>query len=140
MEPTKQDAEAMLAGAGGIGIAVRARSPREHIPFLAWGLLAALSGPVRDLGDDSVTGSILMWVAPAIGLAILLDYLRRCRQVRVTPRTPNWVALAFAAWYIAAATLLPSLVDDTIGFASSLGGILAAAPILWWADRLRKHA
>ncbi len=81
-----------------------------------------------------------MWVAPAIGLAILVDYLRRCRQVRVTPRTPSWLTLAFAAWYVAAATLLPGLVDGNIRFASSLGGILAAAPLLWWAERLRKDA
>ena len=44
MEPTKQDAEAMLEEVGGIQVAVRARTPREYVPFLAWGLLLALLG------------------------------------------------------------------------------------------------
>ena len=35
MEPTKQDAEAMLNEAGGIQLAVRTRTPREHVPFFA---------------------------------------------------------------------------------------------------------
>ena len=140
MEPTKQDAEGMLEEAGGIRLAVQARTPREYVPFLAWGLLVALFGPVRDLGDDSVLGAILMWVALAVGAAVLVNYLRRCRQVRVRPRTPTWLALAFAAWVVAATNLLPGLVDDTITFAYSLGGILAAAPLLWWAEWLRRNA
>jgi membrane associated rhomboid family serine protease len=140
MEPTKQDAEAMLEEAGGIQVAVRARTPREHVPFLAWGLLVALFGPIRDLGDDSVLGGILLWVAPAVSAAILVSYLRRCRQVRVRPRTPNWLALAFGAWVVAATAVLPGLVDGAISFAYSLGGVLGAAPLVLWAERLRRNA
>ncbi len=44
VEPTKQDAEAMLAGAGGIESAVRARAPREHPVYLWAGLTLVPSG------------------------------------------------------------------------------------------------
>ncbi len=130
----------MLEQAGGIQLAVRARTPREHVPFLAWGLFVALFGPIRDLGDDSVLGGILLWVAPAVSAAILVTYLRRSRQVRVRPRTPNWLALAFGAWVVAATAVLQGLVDGTISFAYSLGGVLGAAPLVLWAKRLRRNA
>ncbi|MGH9154488.1 MAG: hypothetical protein ACRD1K_01205 [Acidimicrobiales bacterium] len=140
MEPTKQDAEAMLEEAGGIQLAVRTRTPREHVPFLAWGVLVALIGPVRDLGDDSVLGSILMWLAPAVSVGLLVNYMRQSGKVRVRPRTPNWLALALAAWVLATTILLPGLLDGTIDFAYGLGGILGAAPLLVWAKRLSRNA
>ena len=140
MEPTKQDAEAMLEEAGGIQLAVRARTPREHMPFFAWGLSMALFGLVRDLGDDSVLGGILQWVAIAVGVGLLVNYMRHSRQVRVSPRTPTWLALALGAWALAASLLLPGLLDSTIDFAYTLGGILGAVPLLLWAERLRKNA
>ena len=92
MEPTKQDADAMLEEAGGIQLAVRTRAPREYVPFLAWGLLLALSGPIRDLGDDSDLGGILLWVSLAVPLGPLVNYMRQSGQVRVRPRTTNWLA------------------------------------------------
>jgi membrane associated rhomboid family serine protease len=140
MEPTNRDALAMLEEVGGIQVAVRAGTPREYVPFVAWGLLLALWGPIRDLGDDSVLGGILLWVAPAVSAAILFDYLRQRRQVRVSPRTPSWLLLAFGAWVIAAIVVLPSLLDGTIGYAAALGGILAAAPLLLWGAWLRWNA
>lgn len=140
MEPTKQDAEAMLKEAGGIEVAVRARSPREHVPFLAWGLLIALVGPIGDLGDDSVVGGILQWVALAAPAAILVTYLRQSRQVRVRPRSPRWLPLALAAWALAVSFGLPAMLDSTIDYSHTLGGVLGAAPILWWAERLHRNA
>ena len=140
MEPTKQDAEAMLAEAGGIQLAVRARTPREHVP--SWRGVSSW----RSSGRSVISATTASWEGSSCGSprrsasAILVDYLRRCRQVRVTPRTPSWLALAFAAWVVAAATLLPGLVDGTISFAYTLGGVLAAAPLLWWAERLRRNA
>jgi len=140
MEPTKQDAEAMLKDASGIQLAVRARSPREHVPFLAWGLLVAMISPVRDLGDNSVVGGILQWVALAVPAAILVTYLRRSRQVRVRETTPRWLGAALLAWHFATFIVLPRLLDDTVSYAYTAGGILAAVPILFWAERLRRRA
>ncbi len=140
MEPTKQDAEAMLKDAEGIQLAVRARTPHEYTPFLAWGLVVAFTGPVRDLGDDSVLGSILMWVGPAVCAVLLVNYLRQSRQVRAKPSTPEWLAGALLVWVLVTAWVLPRLVDDTIGFAYTVGGLLATAPLLWWAERLRRRA
>ena len=140
MEPTKQDAEAMLEEAGGIQLAVRARTPREHMPFFAWGLSMALFGPLRDLDDDSVLGGILQWVAPAVVFGLLVNYIRHSRQVRVSDRTPTWLALALIPWALAASLFLPGLLDGTIDFAYTLGGIVAAVPILVWAEYLRRTA
>ena len=130
----------MLKEAEGIELAVRGRTPREHVPFFAWGLMVALVGPLGDLGDNSVVGGILQWVAVAVPAAILVSYMRQSRQVRVRPRSPRWVPLALVAWAIAAGLLLPRLLDGTIAFAYTLGGVLGAAPILWWAERLRRKA
>jgi hypothetical protein len=140
MEPTKQDAEAMLNQAGGIQLAVRARTPREHVPFFAYGLLLALLAPIRDLGDDSVVAGIGQWIVMGGAAAVLITHLRQFRQVRVSPRTPIWLALAFGAWVVAVTTFLPGLLDGTIDFASTLAGVLAAAPLLVWAERLRRTA
>lgn len=140
MEPTKQDAEAMLKEAGGIELAVRARTPQEHLPFLAGGLVLALTAPLRDLGDDSVLGGVLQWVALVVPAAILVFYMRQSRQVRVRPRSPKWLPPALGAWAIAAGFVLPRLLDGTIGFAYTLGGGLAAVPLLLWAEWLRRNA
>ena len=114
MEPTKQDAEAMLNQAGGIQLAVRARTPREHVPFFAYGLLLALLAPIRDLGDDSVVAGIGQWIVMGGAAAVLITHLRQFRQVRVSPRTPIWLALAFGAWVVPVTTFLPGLLDGTI--------------------------
>ncbi len=140
MEPTKQDAETMLNEAGGIQLAVRTRTPKEHVPYFVSGLTMALLWPIRDLGDDSAVGGILQWVVMGGAVALLITYVRQFRQVRVRPRTPTWLALALGAWVVAVTTLLPRLLDDTIDFAYTLGGIVVAAPLLLWAEQLRKNA
>jgi len=119
---------------------VRARTPKEHLPFFAWGLVLALTAPLRDLGDDSVIGGILQWVALVVPAAILVFYMRRSRQVRVRPRSPKWLPAALGAWAIAALFVVPRLLDGTIGFAYTLGSGLAAVPLLLWAERLRRRA
>ena len=140
MEPTKQDAEAMLNEAGGIQLAVRTRTPKEHLPYFAFGLSMALLWPIRDLGDDSVVGGIGQWVVMGGAVALLITYVRQFRQVRVRPRTPAWLALALGAWVVAVTTLLPRLLDDTIDVVYTVAGVLAAAPFLVWADWLRRNA
>ncbi len=139
MEPTKQDAAAMLNQAGGIQVAVRTRTPREHVPFFAGGLLLAGLAPMRDLGDDSAVAGIGQWIVIAAAVALLVTYLRLYRNVRVSSRTPIWLALAFGAWVVAVETFLPGLLDDTIGFAYTVAGVLAAAPLLVWAEWLRRN-
>lgn len=130
----------MLQEAGGIQLAVQAGTPREYVPFLAWGLLLALLGPVQDLGDNSAVGGVLMWVGLVAPAAVIVTYLRQLGQVRVKPRTPSWLAVAFAAWAIAITIALPRVLDDHISFAYTLGGILGAAPLLLWALKLRSNA
>ena len=131
----------MLNEAGGIQLAVRSRTPKEHVPVLrravsSWRGLA----PIRDLGDDSVVAGIGQWIVIGGAVALLVTYLRLSRQVRVSPRTPSWLAVAFGAWVIAVSTFLPGLLDGTIDFAYTLAGVVAAAPLLVWAEWLRKTA
>ena len=130
----------MLNQAGGIQLAVRTRTPKEHVPYFAYGLLLALLAPVRDLGDDSVVAGIGQWIVIGGFVAVLITYWRQFRQVRVRPRTPTWLALALGAWVVAVTTFLPRLLDGTIDFAYALGGIIGALPVLLWAEWLRKNA
>ena len=130
----------MLNEAGGIQLAVRTRTPKEHVPYFVWGLSMALLWPLRDLGDDSVGAGLGQWIVMGGAAAVLVTHLRLYRQVRVSPRTPIWLALALIPWALAASLFLPGLLDGTIDFAYTLGGIVAAAPILVWAEYLRRTA
>lgn len=112
--------------------------PRQSIITLK--VRIALVGPIGDLGDDSVAGGILQWVALAAPAAVLVTYLRQARQVRVRPRSPRWLPLALAAWAFAMSFGLPGMLDSTLAFSHTLGGVLGATPILWWAERLRQNA
>ena len=65
----------MLNEAGGIQLAVRTRTPKEHVPYFVWGLSMALFGPIRDLGDDSVvagSASGSSWAVPSL---LLITYV-----------------------------------------------------------------
>lgn len=143
MEPTRQDAEAMLKDVGGIESAVRARVPQEHPLYFATGLTFVLAGPLFDLGGDGGGAGVAVTVLGVLILAVMagthLPYWRRYRQVR-TRRTPKWLEWALAAWGAAALFVLGSLLNGTIGFAFTLGGILGAVPSLLWAERLRSTA
>ena len=66
-------------------------------------------------------------------------YLRRYRQVR-TRKTPKWLEWALAAWAAGALFLLGILLDGTIGFSFTLGGIVGAVPFVLWGERLRRTA
>ena len=144
MEPTRQDAEAMLKDAGGIESAVRARAPQEHPLYFATGLVYVLAGLVFDLGgDDSGGAAVAVTVLGVVLLAVMavthVPYWRRYRQVRKRS-TPKWLEWALAAWGAAALFGLGILLDGTIGFAFTLGGIVGAVPSLLWAERLRRTA
>ena len=145
MEPTKQDAEAMLKDVGGIESAVRARAPQEHPLYFGMGLACVLNGLVFDLGgdNDGVGAAVAVAVLAVVLLAVLaathVPYWRRYRQVRMRS-TPKWLEWALAAWAAAALFLLGILLNGTIGFSFTLGGIVGAAPFLLWAERLRRTA
>ena len=145
MDPTKQDAEALLKSAGAVESAVRDRAPREHPLYVATGLGFVVMGLLFDLGGDadSVAAAIAMAVLTVVLVAVLagthLPYLRRYRQVRVR-RTPQWLEWAFAAWAAAALFVLGILLDGTIDFSYTLGGLVGAVPFLVWAERLRRTA
>ncbi|HEX8508310.1 MAG TPA: hypothetical protein VF635_02255 [Propionibacteriaceae bacterium] len=145
MEPTKHDAEARLKDAEEMETAVRARTPQEHRLYFATGLAFLLYGPVLDLIDDGTNPGATV-AAPLIVVAILavtvathLPYWRRYRQVR-TRRTPKWLEWALAAWGAAALLGLGILLNGTIGYAFTLGGIVGAVPSLLWAQRLQRTA
>ncbi|MFY9915282.1 MAG: hypothetical protein WAK18_11490 [Nocardioidaceae bacterium] len=144
MEPKKQDAEAMLRDAGEVESAVRARAPQEPPLYVAMGLTILLYGLAIDLNDNSggVTGLLgvtLVVVAVAVTVGTNLPYWRRWRQVR-TRSTPMWLEWALGLFSAAALFSLGILLDGTIGFSFTLGGLLGAAPTLLWARRLRRGA
>ena len=141
MEPTKQDAEAMLRDAGQVGTAVRARAPREYPLYVAAGLTILLLGASVDLHAAAVgvLGTVLVVVALAVTVATNGAYYLRYRKVRArsTPMRVEWaLGLCAAAAYFALGTLL----DGTIGFSFTLGGLVGAVPFLLWAQRLRRTA
>lgn len=144
MEPTRQNAEAMLTNAGEIETAVRARSPREHPLYFATGLVYVLAGLLFDLGSGTSGGSAV--AVAVIGMALFavmaathVPYWRRYRRVR-RRSTPKWLEWAFAVWGAAALFVLGILLNGTIGFAFTLGGIVGAVPSLLWAEQLRRTA
>ena len=143
MEPTRQDAEAMLKDAGGIETAVRARAPQEHPLYFATGLVFVLAGLLFDLGGDNSGAAVAVTVVGVLVLAVMagthVPYWRRYRQVR-TRSTPKWLEWALAACGAAALFGLGILLNGTIGFAFTLGGIVGAVPSLLWAWRLRRTA
>lgn len=144
MEPTKQDAETMLTGAGAIGSAVRARVPEEAPLYLWTGLVPLFAGLVIDLNRDgdstmATVAGILAMLALAGFLTVHFLYWRRYRQVRMRG-TPKWVEWALAAWSVIALFGLGSLLDGSIDVAYTLGGLLGSVPTLLWAERLRRTA
>jgi hypothetical protein len=144
MEPTKQDAKAMLEDAGTIETAVRARAPQEYPLYVGMGLTIVLIGLVSDLNDGagvaSVVGAALaLVVIVAVTVGTNVPYLRRHLQVR-TRSTPKWLEWALGLWSAAALFSLGILLDGTIGFSFTLGGIVGAVPFQLWAQRLRRTA
>lgn len=134
----------MLKGAGGIESAVRARAPREHPLYFASGLVFVLGGPIFDLrGDGSGGATVAVTIIGVLVLAVTaatnVPYLRRYRQVRKRS-TPKWLEWALAAWGAAALFGLGILLNGTLGFSFTLGGIVGAVPSLLWAERLRRTA
>jgi hypothetical protein len=128
----------MLRDAGQVGTAVRARAPREYPLYVAMGLTILLLGAAVDLNGAGV-GTILVMVALAITVATNGAYYLRYRKVRArsTPMRVEWaLGLCAAAAYFALGTLL----DGTIGFSFTLGGLVGAVPFLLWAQRLRRAA
>src|SRR5262245_56712179 len=105
MEPTRQNAEAMLQDAGKIETAVRARTLCEHPLYVGMGLTVLFIGLAVDLNDAggvaSVLGAALVVAAIAVTVGTNLPYLRRYRQVRKR-RTPMWVEWALGLWSAAA--------------------------------------
>ena len=122
MEPTKQDAEAMLKDARAIKSAVRARAPQEYPLYFAMGLAFMCFGLFFDLGgdNDSVGAAVAVALLTVVLLAVLvathLPYFRRYRQVH-TRRTPKWLEWALAAWAAGALFLLGILLNGTIDLA-----------------------
>ena len=133
----------MLEGAGAVETAVRARAPQEYPLYVGMGLTILLVGLAVDLGDAggvaSVVGGTLTLVALAVTVGTNLVYARRYRHVR-RRSTPKGVEWALGLWSAAALFGLGILLDGTIAFSFTLGGIVGAVPFLVWAQRLRRTA
>lgn len=136
MEPTKQEAQAMLTAAGHTGQAVHARLPKEHVPFFAWGAFLALVIPGFDIFDRTVWGFTTLAVTLALFLATGLYYAVRSRDVRVTDRSPSWTWAAMTVGMCVGGVIAEGL-DDTLAFSYVIGGLLSAVPLLVWGQRLR---
>lgn len=139
MQPTKEEARAMLADAGRAGSAVRARSPKQHVPFLAWGAFMAIVIPGFDLIDRTTWGWATVAVAVVLFAATAVYFVARERHVRVEDHTPPWTWVALTAGVCAGGAIAEGL-DDAIAFSYVIGGILAAVPFLIWGARLRTGA
>ncbi len=133
----------MLHDAAEIETAVRARAPQEHPLYVGMGLTIVLLGLAVDLNDAggvaSVVGASLVLVALAVTVGTNVPYFRRYRQVRMRS-TPSWVEWALGLFSAAALFVVGILLDGTIGFSFTVGGIVGAVPFLLWADRLRRTA
>ena len=90
-------------------------------------------------GVASVVGATSCWSPSPSRLGPMLRYLRRYRQVR-TRSTPKWLEWALGLWSAVALFSIGFLLDGTIGFSFTLGGIVGAVPFLLWAERLRRTA
>jgi hypothetical protein len=139
MEPTKQEAETMLADAGQTRRAVHARTPKEHLPFFAWGAFLAIMIPGFDIFDRAVWGWTTIAVAAAGLLATGLYFAARSRDVRVAERTPSWTWVAFSVSICVGGVIAEGL-DQTILFSYVLGGVLSAVPLFIWGLHLRREA
>ncbi len=56
MGPSKHEAQTMLADAAQTRRAVHARTPKEYMPFVAWGAFMAIVIPGFDFVDRTVWG------------------------------------------------------------------------------------
>jgi len=133
----------MLRGAGEVETAVRAGAPQEYPLYVGMGVTILFLGMAVDLNDAgglaSVVGAALVLIAFAVTVGTNLSYLRRYRRVRARS-TPMWVEWALGLWSAVAVLGLGFLLDGTISFSFTLGGILGAVPFLLWAQRLRRTA
>jgi len=139
MEPTKQEAQAMLADAGNARRAVHARMPKEHVPFFAWAAFLALVIPGFDIVDRAVWGWTTMAVALALFLATGLYYVLRSRDVRVADQAPSWTWAALTAG-ICVGGIVAEGLDDALAFSYVIGGILSAVPLLICGQWLRRSS
>ena len=139
MEPTKHEAQALLAGARQTGQAVHARTPKEHAPFIASGAFLALVIPGFDIFDRTVWGYTTLAVALVLFAATAVYFILRERDVRVADRTPSlmWVALTAG---VCVGGVIAEGLDDAIAFSYVLGGIVAAAPMFAWGQHLRRDS
>ena len=143
MEPTKQDAEAMLKDAGEIETAVRARAPQEYPLYVGMGLTILLIGLAVDLNDAggvaSVVGATLVLVALAVTVGTNVR-LPASVPAGADAEHPEVAGVGARALERRRPVLLGILLDGTIGFSFTLGGIVGAVPFLLWAQRLRRTA
>ncbi len=139
MDIERREAEALLGNADEAGRAVERRIPRERMPFLFWAAFLALIIPGFDLFDRTSWGWVTIAVAIAGFCFIGGYYMRRSQEVRAAERSPAWMWPALTAWTCVAG-LVALILDGRISFAYTVGGILAAIPLVAWAQYLKRTA
>ncbi|MCA1675703.1 MAG: hypothetical protein LC799_27175 [Actinobacteria bacterium] len=137
MEATRDEAEAMLAQAGGAQRRVQARSPKEHVPFFIWGTFKAVVIPGFDLFDKNVWGWVTMSLAVVGFIATAGYFVTRSRHVRVSERSPWWTWPALTVWMCICGAIAVGL-DGALSFSYVLGGWLSSIPLFVWGYRLRE--
>ena len=138
MDMTQKNAAELLVEADRAGKAVERRAPKEYVPFVAWGLFNALLIPGFDVFDRRTWGWVTIGTAAAGLVATFAYFLLRSVQVEVKLRSPWWVWPVLGLW-IALASLVGPALDDTTGFAYTVAGLVAAAPLLAWGLHLRRR-
>jgi hypothetical protein len=139
MEPTRHEAEVMLAEAQRAERSVRARSAKEHVPFYLWGAFLALVIPGFDLFDRDVWGWVTICVAVAGFIGTCGYFLTRVWHVRVAERSPWWTWPVLTVWHGVCA-VSAVLLDGALPVSYVLAGWVSALPLFVWGARLRKAA
>lgn len=139
MDTAQDEAVRLLDEADRAGREVERRAPKEYMPFFGWALFNAVVIPGFDVFEPSVWGWVTIGIAVAGLVATLTYFVVRSVQVEVKMRSPWWTWPVLGLWGAAVSFLGPAL-DDKIGFAYTLAGWLAAAPLLAWGLHLRRRA
>ncbi len=136
MSDTRREAVEMLRQADRAGRAVESQAAKEHVPFIGWALFNAVVIPGFDVFDRAFWGFVTIGIAVIGCVATFAYFAVRGFKVEVEQRSPSWMWPVLGLW-IAAAGLVPWVLDDNIGFAYTLGGLVAAAPLFAWGLHLR---
>jgi len=136
MNVSRRDAVELLGEAERARRAVEGRAPKEHLPFIGWGLFNAVVIPGFDVFDRAVWGWVTIAIAVVGFVATLAYFATRSMQVQVKQRSPWWAWPAVSVW-VTLAGLLAWALDGEVAFAYTVSGLVGGAPLFAWGLHLR---